>query len=44
VAQGLGIETVLSVNHDAIRDVLPDMVIYMDMPIDIALARTFDAA
>ncbi len=42
-AQGLGFDTVLDVNKSAIQWVLPDIVLYMDIPVDIALARTFDA-
>jgi dTMP kinase len=41
-AQWLGIDTVLAVNEEAIRGILPDIVLYMDMDIDIALARTSD--
>ncbi len=35
---------ILSVNHDAIHDVLPDVILYMDIDIDTALSRTFDEA
>lgn len=42
-AQGLGFDTVLGVNDEAIRWVLPDMVLYMDIDVDTALSRTFDA-
>lgn len=43
-AQWLGFDTVLSVNKEAIEGILPDMVFYMDIDIDTALTRTFDAA
>lgn len=42
-AQWLGFDTVLSVNREAIWDILPDIVFYMDIDVDTALARTFDA-
>ncbi|MBC7503968.1 dTMP kinase [Candidatus Gracilibacteria bacterium] len=42
-AQGLGIDTILSVNQDAIRGILPDIVFYMDIDVETALSRTFDA-
>jgi dTMP kinase len=42
-AQGLGFDTVLSVNREAIEGVLPDMIFYMDIDVDTALSRTFDA-
>ncbi len=42
-AQWLGFDTVLSVNKDAIDRILPDYIIYMDINIDTALSRTFDA-
>ena len=43
-AQGLGFETVLSVNHDTIKWILPDKIFYMDIDVEIALSRTFDVA
>ncbi len=43
-AQWLGIETILSVNKDAIEGILPDMVFYMDIDVEVSLARTFDTA
>ena len=42
-AQWLGIEVILSVNQDAIRGILPDIVFYMDIDVETALSRTFDA-
>ena len=41
-AQWLGIETILSVNKDAIEGMLPDIVFYMDIDVEDSLARTFD--
>lgn len=42
-AQGLGIGTILWVNKSAVGKRLPDRVFYMDIDVDTALARTFDA-
>lgn len=42
-AQWLGIDAILSVNKDAIQWLIPDIVFYMDIDIDTALSRTFDA-
>ena len=42
-AQGAGIDTILSVNEEAIRWILPDMVLYMDIDVETSLSRTFDA-
>ena len=41
-AQWLGIETILSVNKNAIEGMLPDIVFYMDIDVTTSLARTFD--
>ncbi len=41
-AQWVGIETILRVNEEAIGWLLPDIVFYLDIDIDLALARTFD--
>jgi dTMP kinase len=41
-AQGLGIETIIRVNEEAIRWLLPDIVLYLDIDIDLALSRIFD--
>lgn len=43
-AQWLGFDTVLSVNSEAIAGLIPDKVLYMDIDINTALARTFDTA
>ncbi len=42
-AQWLGIDTILSINQDAIRGILPDIVFYMDIDVETSLSRTFDA-
>lgn len=42
-AQGLGFEKVLAINSEAVKDTVPDKVIYMDIPVEISLSRTFDA-
>lgn len=42
-AQWLGIEAVLRINEEAIHGVLPDVVFYLDVDIDLALSRTSDA-
>lgn len=42
-AQWAGIDTILSINEEAIRDILPDIVFYMDIDVEISLSRTFDA-
>ena len=41
-AQWLGIDTILRVNEEAIRWILPDIVLYLDIDIDLALSRTSD--
>ncbi len=41
-AQWLGIDTILSLNQDAIGGIFPDMVFYMDIDVETALSRTFD--
>ncbi|MBP6981382.1 dTMP kinase [Candidatus Gracilibacteria bacterium] len=43
-AQGLGFDTILSVNRYAIEGILPDKIFYMDIDVETALSRTFDAA
>lgn len=42
-AQWLWFDVILSVNKDAVEGVLPDYIFYMDIDIDTALSRTFDA-
>ena len=41
-AQWVGIDTVLSINEEAIHGVLPDIVFYLDIDIDLAISRTSD--
>ncbi len=41
-AQWLGIDTILSVNKDAIEWCIPDLVFYMDIDVETSLSRTFD--
>jgi dTMP kinase len=41
-AQGLGIERILEINLPIVSGILPDLIIYLDADIDLALARTFD--
>jgi dTMP kinase len=36
-------ETIWSINHEAVKDMLPDLVIGMDMPVEIGYERTYDA-
>ncbi len=43
-AQGLGMEWVLEINLPIIRNILPDMILYLEVDIDTALSRTFDDA
>jgi len=43
-AQGLWFDTILSVNHEAIVGIMPEMVFYMDIDVETSLSRTFDAA
>ncbi len=41
-AQWLGIDTILQVNSEAIDWILPDIILYLDIDIDLALGRTSD--
>lgn len=41
-AQGLGFDTIMSINTEIIKEIFPERVFYMDIDIDIALSRTFD--
>ncbi len=41
-AQWLGIERVFEINREAIGDILPDIVFYLDIDVDLALSRIFD--
>lgn len=40
--RGLGIETVLEINTKAIEGYTPDIVLYLDLPIEMGLKRVFD--
>lgn len=43
-AQWLGMERVLQINLPIVRDILSDIVFYLEVDIDTALGRTFDDA
>lgn len=38
----LGLETILAINAEAIKCCAPDMVVFLDVPLELALARTSD--
>lgn len=42
--RGLGIDRVLKINKEAVGDVWPDLVIWIDTDLDTALSRTRDAS
>jgi dTMP kinase len=42
-AQWLGINTVLWINKTAVGKLIPDIILYLDIDIEVALSRTFDA-
>ena len=42
--QWLSIERVWNINQEAVRDAMPDMVLFMDLDVATWLARTFDTA
>lgn len=42
-ARGLGIEKVWEINKPAVEDVIPDLILFFDLDIKTALARTQDA-
>lgn len=42
-AQGLGINKVLGINKEAVGKIFPDIIFYLDVDIDLALSRIFDA-
>lgn len=42
-AQGLGIESVLSLNTEALAGCIPDLILFLDTDLDVARSRTFDA-
>lgn len=41
--RGLELDTILKINESAVKDVLPDIIIEMDLDPTIGLQRTFDA-
>ncbi len=41
-AQGLGIEKILEINLPIVNDILPDLVLYLDIDIDLTLSRISD--
>lgn len=43
VAQGMWLEKVWHINKEAVEDVMPDVVLFLDLDVDIWLQRTFDA-
>ncbi len=42
VAQGMGMDRVREINQQAVRDTMPDVILFMDLDVDEWLARTFD--
>jgi thymidylate kinase len=36
--------TILRINQEAIKDIFPDIIFYMDIDVETSLSRTFDAA
>ncbi|MBX9809430.1 dTMP kinase [Candidatus Gracilibacteria bacterium] len=42
VAQGLGMGTILRINEEAIKNIFPDVIFYMDIDVETSLSRTFD--
>ncbi len=41
--RGLGFETMLEINKTSVKDILPDLILEMDLDPEIGLKRTFDA-
>lgn len=41
-AQKLGFDRVMSINADAIENCIPDLVLYIDTDVDVAMKRVFD--
>ncbi len=41
--QGLGLDTVRDINRQAVGDLLPDAILFMDLDVEVGLGRTFDA-
>jgi len=42
ITKWLWMETVLSINMVALQNCMPDLLLFFDLPLDIALSRTFD--
>lgn len=42
-AQKLGFERVFSINQEAVQNILPDVFLYLDIDVDTAISRVFDA-
>lgn len=42
--QSAGFDTVWNINAGAVEGLLPDAVLYLDLPVDVGMSRTFDAA
>jgi len=42
VAQGMWMKRVWEVNKQAVRDTMPDMILFMDLDVDVWISRTFD--
>jgi dTMP kinase len=42
ITRNLGMNTVLKINKIATENILPDLIIFLDIPIDIALSRARD--
>ena len=43
VAQWYGIENVWNINESAVANCLPDIVVFLDLPVEEGLERTFDS-
>ncbi len=44
VAQWIGMGTILRINQEAIKNIFPDIIFYMEIDVETSLSRTFDAA
>ena len=42
--RGLGMDTILKINDEAIQACNPDFIVFLDVPLEVALARTSDRA
>lgn len=43
-AKGMTIETIREINKPIVESILPDLVLFFDMPVDVGLSRTFDGS